>query len=237
MKVIVKAKSGDGYIGEDFTKIEGDALRIFDGVDCQDCFTDYMDKIDGVSGGYMEFRFEDGVLNVYTEYDSTRELTKEECEKLINGYTDRPKITELEQRAYYRPSTDEINMPKMGSFDSVDSYYATLFHKLVHSSGHPRRLDRQGISKGYFGDEIYSTEELVAEFGATFLCGLAGIEQNTIQNATAYIKNWIKKLQDKPQIAVQAAQTASRAVDYICGIKRKEYDEVAHEKELECKVS
>ena len=161
---------------------------------------------------------------------------KEECEKLINGYANRPEIKELEQRAYYRPATDEINMPKMGSFDSVDSYYATLFHELIHSTGHPKRLDRQGISKGYFGDEIYSTEELVAEFGATFLCGLSGIEQNTITNATAYIQNWIKKLQDKPQIAVQAAQTASRAVDYMQG-KLKTYDEVEHEKELESQVS
>jgi antirestriction protein ArdC len=148
---------------------------------------------------------------------------KEECEKLINGYSGRPEITELEQRAYYRPSTDTVNMPKMGSFIGVDEYYATLFHELAHSTGHHSRLDRQGISKGYFGDEIYSNEELVAEFSATFLCGLAGIEQSVIQNSTAYIQNWIKKLQDKPQIAVQAAQTASRAVDYILGIKPKEY--------------
>jgi antirestriction protein ArdC len=154
---------------------------------------------------------------------------KEECEKLINGYTNRPEIKELEQRAYYRPATDEVNMPKMGSFDSVDSYYATLFHELVHSTGHPKRLDRAGISKGYFGDEIYSTEELIAEFGATFLCGMAGIEQSTILNATAYIQNWIKKLQDKPQIAVQAAQTASRAVDWMLGVKPKQYEETPNE--------
>jgi len=150
---------------------------------------------------------------------------KEECEKLIEQYKDRPKVEELEQRAFYRPSTDSINMPKMGSFETLDGFYATLFHEMVHSTGHPKRLDRAGISKGYFGDEVYSTEELVAEFGATFLCGLAGIEQSIIGNSTAYIQNWIKKLQDKPQIAVQAAQTASRAVDYMLGIKPKTYEE------------
>ena len=32
----------------------------------------------------MDFRFENGVLNVYTEYETTRELTKEECEKLAD---------------------------------------------------------------------------------------------------------------------------------------------------------
>lgn len=146
---------------------------------------------------------------------------KEECEKLINSYADRPKITELEQRAYYRPLTDEINMPKMGSFDSVDSYYATLFHELVHSTGHSKRMDRKGIQTGSFGDEVYSQEELVAEFGATFLCGLAGIDQNILENATAYIQHWIKRLQEKPQIAVQSAQIASKAVDWMLG-KRKE---------------
>ena len=158
---------------------------------------------------------------------------KEECEKLINGYTNKPKIEELEQRAYYRPITDTVNMPKMGSFIGVDEYYATLFHELAHSTGHHSRLDRQGIAKGYFGDEIYSTEEFVAEFAFTFLCGLAGIEQSIIQNSTAYIQNWIKKLQDKPQIAVQAAQTASKAVDYIRGIKQKEYSDEKVESEVQ----
>lgn len=158
---------------------------------------------------------------------------KEECEKLINGYRDRPQIKELEQRAYYRPVTDEINMPKMGSFDSVDSYYATLFHELVHSTGHSKRLDRKGIQTGSFGDETYSQEELIAEFGASFLCGLAGIDQSTLENATAYIQNWIKRLQDKPQIAVQAAQSASKAVDFMLGKPRKEYADANVEERAE----
>lgn len=148
---------------------------------------------------------------------------KEECEKLIKKYNDRPTVTEIEQRAYYRPVDDVINMPKMGTFDSVDEYYSTLFHEYSHSTGHHKRLKRVGIIKGVFGDETYSFEELIAEFSATFLCGIAGIEQATIKNSTAYIQNWMKKLQESSQMVVQAAQAGSKAADYFQGIKPREY--------------
>lgn len=36
---------------------------------------------------------------------------------------------------------------------------------------------------------MYSREELVAEFGAAFLCARAGID-NTLDNSAAYIAGW-----------------------------------------------
>jgi len=48
-----------------------------------------------------------------------------------------------------------------------------------------------------FGDERYSKEELVAEMGAAFLCAIAGIaNEHTDRNTTAYIQNWIEKLEE-----------------------------------------
>ena len=59
-------------------------LGACDGIDCQDCFTDYIDdNFDGaISGGYMHFEIIDGVLTTVTEYESTRELTKTEVKEL-----------------------------------------------------------------------------------------------------------------------------------------------------------
>jgi antirestriction protein ArdC len=40
-------------------------------------------------------------------------------------------------------------------------------------------------------------EELVAEMGAAFLCAIAGIaNEHTDRNTTAYIQNWIEKLEE-----------------------------------------
>ena len=57
-------------------------------------------------------------------------------------------------------------------------YYSVLFHKLTHATGNSTRLNRPEIvSVNTFGSEDYSREELVAELGASFLCGHA-IPQN-----------------------------------------------------------
>ena len=141
------------------------------------------------------------------------------CEAIVSGWTGRPTIrTEEvnEGRAYYRPMTDSVHLPARFRFIDTAHYYATLFHELVHSTGHESRLARTfGTS---FGDELYSKEELVAETGAAFLCAIAGIAtKHTEQNTAAYIQNWISKLEQDNRLIVQAAASAQRAVDLITG--------------------
>ncbi|MGC9225524.1 MAG: zincin-like metallopeptidase domain-containing protein [Terracidiphilus sp.] len=84
----------------------------------------------------------------------------------------------------------------------------------LHSSGHESRLNRTFGDR--FGDELYSKEELVAEMGAAFLCAIAGISnEHTDRNTTAYIQNWIEKLEEDNRLIVHAAANAQRAVDLI----------------------
>ena len=141
------------------------------------------------------------------------------CEAIVTGWATRPAIrTEVasEGRAYYRPSTDTVHLPARFRFIDTAHYYATLFHELVHSTGHESRLARTFGER--FGDELYSKEELVAETGAAFLCAIAGIAtKHTEQNTTAYIQNWIAKLEQDNRLIVQAAANAQRAVDLITG--------------------
>ena len=68
-----------------------------------------------------------------------------------------------------------------------------------------------------FGDTNYSKEELVAEMGAAFLCGVAGIEHRTCDNSAAYIQGWLRTLQDDKRLLISAAAQAQRAADFILG--------------------
>lgn len=171
---------------------------------------------------YTVFNVEqcDGLTIPTVEPTSVQPVDADEtCEAIVNGWGARPTIrieVASEGRAYYRPSTDSVHLPARFRFIDTAHYYATLFHELVHSTGHESRLARTFGER--FGDELYSKEELVAETGAAFLCAIAGIAtKHTEQNTTAYIQNWISKLEQDNRLIVQAAASAQRAVDLITG--------------------
>jgi antirestriction protein ArdC len=65
-----------------------------------------------------------------------------------------------------------------------------------------------------FGGEEYSFEELVAELTSAYLCARNGID-NTLENSSAYIQNWMKALRDDKTILMKASGKAMAAVDYI----------------------
>lgn len=152
--------------------------------------------------------------------DSTRTVNPiEECERIVQGMPNPPAM-EQDARAWYRPSTDTVGMPSRNAFNSAEEHYSTLFHELTHSTGHTKRVGRDGIEKlNTFGSESYSKEELIAEMGAAMLCGIAGIERRTIANSAAYLKSWIDVLKSDARMVVQAASQAQKAADYILGVR------------------
>lgn len=143
-----------------------------------------------------------------------------EAETIVNRFmtsADHPKLFHGGDRAYFRPITDTVQMPEKTSFLSPAGYYATLFHEFAHSTGVESRLNRDElISYAAFGDENYSKEELTAEFASAFLCAEAGISnEERVNNSVAYIQSWIKELRHDKTLAVQAAQRAQKAADFI----------------------
>jgi len=145
------------------------------------------------------------------------------CERIIDGWAEKPAIVHGGNRACYNPSQDRISMPVRESFGKVEEYYSTLFHEMVHSTGHMSRLGREGITNPIkFASHSYSFEELVAECGASFLCAHAGIIDQTIDNSASYIASWVSKLKNNPKWIIQAANQASKAVDLIRGAKAEE---------------
>lgn len=143
-----------------------------------------------------------------------------EGEKIIKGYINAPDYTYNSGRAYYKPSVDVVNVPPLKDFVKAEEFYSTSFHEMVHSTGHTDRLNREGV-KGLasFGSETYSKEELIAELGASMLCGVAGIDNHTIENSASYIQSWLNALKNDKSLIVSASQKAQKAVDYILNTK------------------
>lgn len=143
----------------------------------------------------------------------------EQAEAIVSGYAGGPEILHDAEAAYYVPVQDQVHLPPRGAFRDVDGYYATLFHELAHSTGHPSRLDREGYQESAaFGSAVYSREELVAEFAAAFLCQEAGVDAARLDQSAAYIASWLRALEDDRRLAVAAAGQAQRAVDHILGL-------------------
>ena len=141
----------------------------------------------------------------------------EACEHIVTNMPD-PPVFEQSDKAWYSPSKDAVGIPARGLFLSSEEYYATQFHELAHSTGHAKRLHRENFDNPVsYGSESYSKEELIAEMTAAMLCGIAGVEQKTLENSAAYLKTWIARLKSDSRLLVSAASQAQRAADFIQG--------------------
>lgn len=153
----------------------------------------------------------------YKEGEKYEHDTIEEAEEYVRRYSEVPIHHHNNNRAFYSPMEDYINVPDISCFPIAEEYYSTLFHEMTHSTGHTSRLNRfTGVSaNASFGSKAYSFEELIAELGASFLCGFCGIEQKTLENSASYINGWLKVLKEDNKAIVRAAAKAQKAVDYI----------------------
>lgn len=142
------------------------------------------------------------------------------CVEIVDHIPDKPTIEYIGDKAYYNPKLDKITVPKQGNFKTAEAFYATLFHELVHSTGHESRLNREGVTQPVvFGSRNYCKEELIAEIATCFLCVEAGIENNIIENSAAYIKMWNERLtqilKEDKKAFIKASAQAQKAADYI----------------------
>lgn len=157
----------------------------------------------------------EGIEAPIENFDALEFSPIEEAEKLVNQAVKNgiPAVIHKGHQAYYSPGLDRVVLPPQANFNSVNEYYSTLFHEMTHSTGHKDRLDRE-MNAHKFGDEIYSKEELTAEFGNLFMCGLCGIE-STVNNSVSYLKGWLKALKNDKKLLISAASKAQKAVDFM----------------------
>lgn len=141
----------------------------------------------------------------------------EHCENVIKNFPlGFPKPQHNEDKAYYNPSRDVINLPELGLFSSPEEYYHTYFHESIHATGHERRLKREEVYKtAAFGSGAYSKEELVAELGASYMSAHCGIDNHIIENSASYIAGWLKVLKENANFITQASSKAWKAFEYL----------------------
>lgn len=147
-------------------------------------------------------------------------IFNDEVDKFIKNWE--VEIIEYNGGACYNFLKDKIFIPFKNNFVDVDSYYSTVFHEMIHSTGYKDRLNRKLTS--HSKNEEYSFEELIAEIGAAFLNAKFGI--NNIEQNAAYIQAWIKYLKESPKKTILTASSmAQKAIDYIIKGKIDSTDE------------
>lgn len=144
----------------------------------------------------------------------------EEAEKIKTEYMNREHLKIFEKvtnDAFYLPIQDYIQVPCKEQYQDIEEFYSTLFHEMIHSTGHKNRLNRpdmQGIVR--YGSEKYSKEELTAELGSAMIINILGIEtEKSFKNSSGYIQDWLQVLKNDNKFIVSASSKAEKAVKYI----------------------
>ena len=128
-------------------------------------------------------------------------------------------VRSADDHAYYDRLGDFIMIPNRLRFlgsptsSATEGYYSTLFHELVHWTGHDCRLARK--LEGRFGSESYAMEELVAELGAAFLCAEFLVPNKPRPDHAAYIDNWLRVLKGDKRAIFAASTAAHKAVEFL----------------------
>ena len=141
---------------------------------------------------------------------------------MVEGYANGPEITYGGDRACYIPSMDRCNLPNDEQFHSAVDGFLTCAHELAHSTGHRKRLDRDGVANSSaFGSHKYAAEELIAEIGALMLAGHFKVDLSSAEfdNSAAYVKNWRNKIAKDPHLIIKAAAAAQKACNRVTGEK------------------
>jgi len=143
-----------------------------------------------------------------TEHDSVS------AQSIVDDWADKPRTEFGGFRASYNPTMDTIHMPEIEKFRSTEGYYDTLFHELVHSTGHSSRLNRESLRDR----QQYAVEELIAEIGGAMLCAEAHVDNTELtENNAAYLRSWLAAVRNDKTMLVKAASSAAKASDMVMG--------------------
>jgi antirestriction protein ArdC len=147
---------------------------------------------------------------------------EKEYKIFLHTYISKEKIEYIENEinglvSAYNPVKDRIRMSNV----KPENFLQVLSHEVIHSTGHPKRLNRFAIDK-FAETEEYSAEELVAEIGSCMMMAQAGLQPN-IENSASYCNGWAEFLRDKKKAIVSASAKAEKACDFVvkvAGIKK-----------------
>ncbi len=127
--------------------------------------------------------------------------------------------------AYYSISKNEIVVPEKEQFKSGESFYGTLFHEMIHSTGAEGVLDR--FKPTSFGSPEYAREELVAELGSALVAQRYGMMKYIKEDSCPYLKGWLDELKESPQFIKTTLLDVKRASSLVT----QKVDKIAQELE------
>lgn len=162
----------------------------------------------------------DGLPVVETIEPVAKDVRERLCAVTCESILSKAKINIGGDQAFYRPSTDEINMPEKSRFNSLSDWYATALHELTHWTS-PRLKRGEAIAK-YPVNERYAREELVAELGSAFLSASIGFE-GLVQSHASYLNSWAEVIKNDSRAIFRASAMAQKAADFIMN---EETDEI-----------
>ncbi len=171
------------------------------------------EQVDGYKPGTVELPCKAAILDT-VETLTTDYLTGETITFAHGG-----------NRAFYAPSRDHIQLPDRDAFRDTEGYYATLLHEIGHSTGSPKRLDREFGKR--FGNDAYAFEELVAEFASAMMCGTLGVTDTPRPDHAAYISSWLSVLKNDKRAIFTAASKAQAAADLVLAYEADDLREAA----------
>ena len=114
--------------------------------------------------------------------------------------------------AYYNSARDSIGMPSFHHFDTPEDFYATWCHEIIHSTGHPFRLNR--LRSETPDRDAYAYEELVAELGSYCLSRKLSITTE-LKGHASYLQHWLRILRARPIILLEVIKESQRAVSLV----------------------
>ena len=143
------------------------------------------------------------------EVPEIKPVSENEVTSKMKEYIKRENINyeEKPNGCHYTPATDTINIQHS---KDQNGYVETLVHETVHSTGSKNRLNRDKDTGNKLSKK-YAIEELVAEFG---VYQLAKDNEKIKKNATIYIKDWFKRVENIKD-AVKAWGQANKAINFI----------------------
>ncbi len=156
----------------------------------------------------------------------------ESAEAIVTGMPN-PPAYEQGFLACYTPSNDTVTMPSPTAFHSQAEYYSTMFHELTHSTGHAKRLAREGFDRP---QNLAVNRTRVRSSWRRWVarCSAASQESNKPRSPIPphTSSRWIARLKSDSRLVISAASAAQKAADYIRGESAKDSPAVSETGEL-----
>lgn len=141
------------------------------------------------------------------------------CANIVAMMPNAPEILDCFGDPYYHPFQDTVYASEE-AFETGEEYYAGVFRELVHSTGHEKRLDREGLfGMREYSASDYTMEELVAEIGACMLASFAGIQIEPKVYDGEYAHEWVQRFRKDSEFVVRACAKAQAAAEYVLGLR------------------